>query len=105
MTTTTISAPTFSVAVLFVRITDGYKAIAAIRNVPEDEVDDCVAILRQHGTDTGYDIGAYATSTGRLEISNKSLVETDLVQLVAEVDRPNLDLVPDPYVHLAVEGR
>jgi hypothetical protein len=56
MTTTTISAPIFSVAVLFVRITDGCKAIAAIRNVPKDEVDDYFAILRQHATDTGYNI-------------------------------------------------
>jgi hypothetical protein len=90
---TTVRAPTVTVAVLYVRISNGQKAIAAVRNVPESEVDECVGILRRHGDETGFNVGAFTTSTGRIEIRDKSLLETDLFQLVDEVGRPNLQLV------------
>jgi hypothetical protein len=92
MTTDKLCSPTVTVAVLYVAA-DGRKAIAAIRNVPHDEVTLCVDTLRKHGTETGYTVAAYCTSAGYIELVDSSIVETDILQLVAEVDRPSLQLV------------
>jgi hypothetical protein len=89
MTPETLCSPTVTVAVLCIAATDGRKAIAAVRNVPHNQITVCVETLRQHGTDTGYHVAAYCTSDGFIELIDSSLVETDILQLVAETARPN----------------
>jgi hypothetical protein len=88
---TKLSARIDVVGVLIVH-GNGQKVITVVHNVPEIEISDAVQTIRGLGDETGFNIGAYATSNGHIVIENFGVqldLGPDLAALIETVQTTN----------------
>jgi hypothetical protein len=91
---TNVSARIDVVAVLIVH-GNGHKVITAVHNVPETELATAVQTIRTLGNETGFNIGAYATSNGDIVVENFGIqldLGPDLAALIETIQTINVEV-------------